>query len=80
MRGHMLGTTVALCAAALFTAALAPASAAPAASPRAAHAVQRQPSQPVIVDCVWQPHVRPGDFMIACGDGNSYLSKLHWSH
>jgi hypothetical protein len=39
----------------------------------------QQPGQPVIVDCLWKSHVRPGDFMLACGDGNSRLSTLHWS-
>jgi hypothetical protein len=39
----------------------------------------QQPGQPVIVDCLWKSHVRPGDFMLACGDGNSRLTTLHWS-
>jgi hypothetical protein len=33
----------------------------------------------VIVDCLWHPDVRPADFVIACGDGNSVLSSVHWS-
>lgn len=55
------------------------ASAAPAASPLSAHAVKQQPRQPVIVDCFWHPQVRPADFLLACGDGNSRLYSLQWS-
>jgi hypothetical protein len=33
----------------------------------------------VIVDCFSQPQVRPGHFVIACGDGNSSLVSLRWS-
>lgn len=55
------------------------ASTAPATSPLSAHAVRQQAQQPVIVDCFWHPQVRPTDFILACGDGNSRLSSLHWS-
>ncbi|MFV5996512.1 hypothetical protein ACNPQM_29950 [Streptomyces sp. NPDC056231] len=33
----------------------------------------------VIVDCFSHPQVRPNDFLIACGDGNSILTALRWS-
>ncbi|AEW99290.1 hypothetical protein [Streptantibioticus cattleyicolor] len=48
--------------------ASAPASAAP---PSGAH--------PVVLDCADQARVRPGSFLLACGDGNNYLTSLHWS-
>jgi hypothetical protein len=76
MRKHTVTTTGTLCAAASLVAALGTASAAPAASPPAA---QQRSGSPVIVDCLWHPKVRPADFMIACGDGNSLLSSIHWS-
>ena len=79
MRQHTVTTAVTLCASASLVAALGTASAAPAASPPAAPAVQQRSGSPVIVDCLWHPKVRPGDFMIACGDGNSLLSSIHWS-
>lgn len=76
MRKHTVTTAATLCAAATLVAALGTASAAPAASPPA---VQQRSGNPVIVDCLWHPKVRPTDFMIACGDGNSFLSSIHWS-
>ncbi|MFF1359685.1 hypothetical protein [Streptomyces sp. NPDC058297] len=51
---------------------MAPASASTAASPQRTDA-------PVIVDCTWQAQVRPSDFLLACGDGNSRLTSLKWS-
>ncbi|MEU9209749.1 hypothetical protein AB0D27_17800 [Streptomyces sp. NPDC048415] len=49
------------------------------AAPPAAQAVKQQAARPVIVDCFWHSEVRPGDFILACGDGNSRLVSLHWS-
>ncbi|WSQ41123.1 hypothetical protein OG609_38060 [Streptomyces sp. NBC_01224] len=60
-----------LCAATALAAAVVPASAS-AGSPASAHAVA--------VDCFSQPQVRPGDFLIACGDGNNHLIGLQWSN
>jgi hypothetical protein len=34
----------------------------------------------VLFDCTWHAQVRPTDFMLACGDGNSLLTSLKWSH
>ncbi|WP_327365737.1 hypothetical protein [Streptomyces sp. NBC_01217] len=31
------------------------------------------------VDCFSEPQVRPGDFLLACGDGNNRLIALRWS-
>lgn len=73
MRGHTARTALALGAAAALAAATAPASATvPAGARRAA-------PPPVLVDCLWHPQVRPADFVLACGDGNSRLVSLHWS-
>ncbi|GAA3801491.1 hypothetical protein [Streptomyces chiangmaiensis] len=80
MRRYTVTTAVTLCAVASLAAAMGPASAFPAAAPPAAHAVKQQPVPPVLVDCLWNPQVHPGDFMIACGDGNSRLASLRWSH
>ena len=71
MRRHTMVTAVTFCAAALLAPAVGTSSAAPSAA--------RPVPPPVIVDCFWHPDVRPADFMIACGDGNSRLASLHWS-
>ncbi|MEU9102119.1 hypothetical protein [Streptomyces sp. NPDC048361] len=33
----------------------------------------------VVVDCAGHPQVRPGSYLIACGDGNNGLVDLHWT-
>lgn len=54
------------------------ASAAPSA-PVPAERVAKVSTAPVLVDCLWHSTVRPDDFILACGDGNSRLTGLHWS-
>ncbi|MER8007907.1 hypothetical protein [Streptomyces sp. NPDC094149] len=79
MRGQVISTAVALCfAASLTAAATAPPSAARPASAPAAQAA-RPATGPVLVDCFWHARVRPADFMLACGDGNSRLASLRWT-
>jgi hypothetical protein len=80
MPGFILTKAAALGAAALFAAAMGTASA-PAAAPSApARTVAQKPADTVLVDCLWKPQVRPADFLLACGDGNSRLTSLRWSH
>ncbi|MFJ9963114.1 hypothetical protein [Streptomyces avermitilis] len=76
MRTHTVRALVTLCAAVALAGAMGTSSAAPPA----ARAVKQQPARTVIVDCFWNPNVRPADFILACGDGNSRLSSLEWSH
>ncbi|MEU6592419.1 hypothetical protein ABZ923_24860 [Streptomyces sp. NPDC046881] len=76
MRGSVVGTAVTLAAGALLTAAMTTATASP---PATATAPRADAKQPVLVDCFWHRTVRPGDFILACGDGNSRLTGLHWS-
>ena len=79
MHIRALTTTIALFAAAtLATAAGTPTEARSAPAPAAQTAPQGV-DVPVLVDCLWHPEVRPVDFMLACGDGNSRLASLHWS-
>ncbi|MER5548517.1 hypothetical protein [Streptomyces sp. NPDC002589] len=80
MRGSVTGTAVILAAGALLTAAMTTASASPptTATTSSAAAQARRP-RPVLVDCTWQKNIRPADFILACGDGNSRLIGLHWS-
>ncbi|MEV4339528.1 hypothetical protein [Streptomyces sp. NPDC049590] len=77
MRASVVGTTVTLAAGALLTAAMTTASASgpdPSAPPHGTRA-----DRPVLIDCLWQRTVRPIDFILACGDGNSRLTGLRWS-
>ncbi|MEU3509800.1 hypothetical protein ABZ733_18235 [Streptomyces longwoodensis] len=81
MAGHRTRTTLAACAA-LSLAALAGAATAPpgnAAAGGRTVAVARKAQLPVLVDCFDKARVRPADFVLACGDGNSRLVSLHWS-
>ncbi|MGW5328427.1 hypothetical protein [Streptomyces sp. NPDC004014] len=78
MRGSLVGTAVTLAAGALLTAAMTTASA-DTQAPRDTSAGQARRSQPVLVDCSFQRNVRPADFILACGDGNSRLLGLQWS-
>ncbi|MFE0578423.1 hypothetical protein [Streptomyces sp. NPDC058874] len=63
--GILLSTTAALTVAAL------PAS--------AAHPAPAPPPDPVVVDCSSQGHIRPEEYLLACGDGNNRLVDLHWN-
>ncbi|MGW3114155.1 hypothetical protein [Streptomyces sp. NPDC001091] len=74
MRGSLVGTTVTLAAGALLTAAMTTASASPPTAPQP----HRDRTAPVLVDCQWKKDVRPADFILACGDGNSRLNGLNW--
>ncbi|MET7982003.1 MULTISPECIES: hypothetical protein [unclassified Streptomyces] len=76
MRTNSIRTAFTVLAAAALTAVMGTASAAPAAP----HPVKQRQATPVLVDCLWHPDVRPTDFILACGDGNSRLTSLHWSH
>jgi hypothetical protein len=89
MRGSLVGTAVTLAAGVLLTAAMTTASASPpgaaTASPTATTTaspsapVAKPAPRPVLVDCSFARHVRPTDFILACGDGNSVLTKLNWT-
>ncbi|MER6516175.1 hypothetical protein ACFWHQ_39105 [Streptomyces sp. NPDC060334] len=61
-------TATLLCAAAALVAGAVPAS----AQTRAA------PEPLVVLDCSNEAQVRPEDYLLACGDGNSRLVRLDW--
>ncbi|MEW2286107.1 hypothetical protein [Streptomyces sp. NPDC047841] len=84
MRGSVTGTAVLLAAGALLTAAMTTATAGPPVTDTTRTRAGASPShagasQPVLVDCLFNRTVRPGDFILACGDGNSRLTGLHWT-
>ncbi|MFM9443252.1 hypothetical protein [Streptomyces acidiscabies] len=64
MPRYMKRTALALCA---------------VASLAAAGTTTTHPSRTVLLDCAGQPRTRPADYVLACGDGNSRLTALHWS-
>ncbi|WP_406164998.1 hypothetical protein [Streptomyces sp. NBC_00996] len=70
MQKRKVKSAVLLCAAAALAGALVPASAS-AESPAQARVVA--------VDCFSKAQIRPGDFLLACGDGNNRLTALRWS-
>ncbi|MGW5638094.1 hypothetical protein [Streptomyces sp. NPDC003832] len=78
LRSRALTSAAALCAvAALATVAGAPSATAQGAPPT--RAVQAPGDTPVLVDCLSHAKVRPAEFLLACGDGNSRLVSLQWS-
>ncbi|MFE2133414.1 hypothetical protein ACFW9X_09410 [Streptomyces sp. NPDC059466] len=85
MRKLTVRAAVTFCAAVSLATVMGTADAAPVTAPRSAHTLAQEsmqppvPTQPVIVDCSFQPRVEPGDFVLACGDGNSRLTSLRWS-
>ncbi|MGW7003290.1 hypothetical protein ACWGCW_10780 [Streptomyces sp. NPDC054933] len=52
--------------------------AAPSSASASAIARPQSPNR-VVVDCFYKPQVRPANFLIACADGNNYLTALRWS-
>ncbi|MER7053552.1 MULTISPECIES: hypothetical protein [unclassified Streptomyces] len=77
MGRNPMRAAVTLCAAAALAIPLGTTWAAPSAEQPTPPPVQ-QAQDPVLVDCAWQPEVRPGAFLLACGDGNSRLVSLNW--
>ncbi|MGV9253671.1 hypothetical protein [Streptomyces sp. NPDC003697] len=81
MGAHTVRAAVMVCTAASLATLTGTATAAPAVTGSDPGAVTRQQSlRPVLVDCFWHPRQRPDGFILACGDGNSRLESLSWSH
>ncbi|MGW3955620.1 hypothetical protein ACWEKM_32925 [Streptomyces sp. NPDC004752] len=78
MRRPVRRTAIMLSVGVLLAGAVTTAAAAPSAPVPAGHSA-RQSATPVLVDCFWNSNVRPGDFILACGDGNSRLDGLRWT-
>ncbi|MCX4870759.1 hypothetical protein OHU11_03230 [Streptomyces sp. NBC_00257] len=78
MHTRKFRTAIMLCAATALAAAIPLPASASASAPAA---TDSHPSTRVVaVDCFSNPQVRPGDFLLACGDGNNRLIDIHWSH
>jgi hypothetical protein len=61
---------------ALFGAALAAAAAPALAAP--SHPT-RTPTAAVVLDCSGKAQTQPGTYLVDCGDGNNYVTDLHWT-
>ncbi|MFK0295190.1 hypothetical protein ACIQU6_32615 [Streptomyces sp. NPDC090442] len=73
MRVHRATAALMICAGAALATATVPATATAATTPPT-------PTRHVaVIDCIGHAQERPGNFMLACGDGNNVLKSLHWS-
>ncbi|CAK7286221.1 hypothetical protein [Streptomyces misionensis] len=83
MRGSVVATAVTLAAGALLaagtTASASPPTPSPATTPAGTATAQAPGGERVLVDCFAHRNIRPTDFILACGDGNSRLKNLHWT-
>src|SRR6266702_1622136 len=76
--------TIAVAACAPTATASGTASATTASATTASATTAQQPAAaaanvPVVVDCAVHGQVRPGQYILACGDAGGYLSGLHWA-
>jgi hypothetical protein len=79
-RRRVKAAALALAGVAMLSATACAAAASAATSGRTAESAgQRSASVPVVVNCAQKTQVRPGTFVLACGDGNASLDDLHWS-
>jgi hypothetical protein len=78
-RARVKAAALALCG--IFAIAAAAAACAPAVATGRSQpaAVTALATAPVVIDCAMHPQVRPGQYILACGDANAYLTGLHWA-
>jgi len=76
-RRHLRSVALGLCGLAVIAtvACAGTASAAPEGQQQAAAA----PSAPVVVNCGGKTQVRPGSYILACGDGGALVERLTWA-
>jgi hypothetical protein len=85
IRSRTKGAAVTLCGVAALGGAAAIAIAACASPASATASAARQPAAatatavPVVVDCAAHPQTRPGQYTLACADGNASLTGLRWA-
>ena len=70
---------VALCGVAAFSVAACSPSSGPAATPSASRTGVPASGVPVVIDCAGQASTRPGQYVLACGDGGGALAGLRWA-
>jgi hypothetical protein len=83
MKRRRLGLALAaVCALGLSFGVSGPASAAPAAATARGSAPAAKSlfsERTVVISCLGRPEVSPGNFTLACGDGDDWLSGLSWT-
>jgi len=72
-RGRTISAVIATIAAGVLGVTLAATSA--SASAPSSHTVKTK----VVINCLNKPQVKPHDFVLACADGNSTLTRLSWT-
>ena len=50
------------------------------ASGSSASATPKPGVRPVVINCLGKPQVKPHEIVLACADGNSYLTGLAWTN
>jgi hypothetical protein len=76
-RGRVKAAVLALCGIAVIATVAVSVSGSAGASPRLTAPVTS--NVPVVVACGMKEQVRPGAYILACADGNAYLTGLNWS-
>ena len=80
IRSTPIRTAVAaLCATAAIATAAAGTAAAAGRAPHHHGTNVAAASLPVVIDCATQHQVKPSSYILACGDGNAYLTKMQWA-
>ncbi|WP_236046158.1 hypothetical protein [Streptacidiphilus fuscans] len=74
-----LAAVLVLGAGALLPAAASPGHAATTAKTTSSGSSTGQTSAPVLLDCTGKPQSQPSEYVLACGDGNNYLTSAHWT-
>ena len=82
-RGLRQAAALALCGLAVIATAGCGTSASAATSGQSAASAGRHAAGasavPVVVVCFNKTQIRPGEYLLACGDGSAYLQKLNWA-
>jgi hypothetical protein len=68
-----------LCGAAVIAAAVAASVPAAATGNSQQAVIASSAGVPAVIDCAQQPQVRPGQYILACGDAGAYVTGLHWA-
>jgi|SRR5215469_4887426 len=66
--------TVALCTIGAIAAVAAGTAVAASRTPR-----NPASSLPVVINCAAKGQVKPGTYILACADGNAFITKMHWA-
>lgn len=71
--------TVTLCAIGAIAAAAAGTAVAASRTPHDHGAAVPASNLPVVINCAGKGQVRPGSYILACGDGNAFITRMRWA-